>query len=645
MENIESSVPVEPQAGDARQPDGARTAGDTLTTTTGAPAQEGDGDAREASDVRNATAEEEARRRDAASSWLGSRAAYFVAGALAVGFVFWWLQFSTGSICCGDFDGYYHVRWSRMLWDGMRSGNFPPAFNALPLTTLNPADYVDHHFLFHILQIPYTWFADTVLAAKIGTMLFGMLALLSCYWLILRYRIRYPLVWLVALLACSTPFLFRMNMAKAMSLSIVLMVVGIYLLFERRYGWLLPLTFLFALTYDMFALLCAASFVWACVVWWSEGRIEVRPVVLTLVGALAGFVINPYFPHNIELFIQHAMMKMTKGGFSASVGGEWYPYNTWEFLLNSGVACVAMVAGYIAFQGGDRKMSARALFFLVFATILLLANAKWKRFAEYWPPFAVLFAAFSLQPFLEGARAYVRQLPSDVLDELKPFLDQHESPATSRQQQRARFVQYASAAIVGVALCLQTIANVRSASNEIAESAPPEHYQRGMEWVRANVPPGETIFNTDWDDFPRLFYFSPAHAFVSGLDPTYLLDQNPELFKLHEDITLGREKNPARIIRERFKSRYVFTDKHEVHDEFYNTAMDSGWFEEVYDDDHCTVLRILDQWRQPPPAEGDDANPPNPDSANPSSNVDSPSNDADEPEAGASPEANAGDEP
>src|SRR5689334_17056564 len=87
-------------------------------------------------------------RRGVLTAVLTSRATLFVVGAIIIGVVFWHLQFSTASICCGDYDAYYHIRWSRMLWEGMRSGHFPPAFNALPLTTLNPKDYVDHHFLF-----------------------------------------------------------------------------------------------------------------------------------------------------------------------------------------------------------------------------------------------------------------------------------------------------------------------------------------------------------------------------------------------------------------------------------------------------------------------------------------------------------------
>src|SRR5437899_2404683 len=145
----------------------------------------------------------------------GIRGLQLITGAAAIGLIFWRLQFSTRSICCGDFDGYYHIMWSRMLWEGIRSHHFPPLFVWLPLTTLNPRDYVDHHFLFHVFQIPFTWFRDLRLGAKVESTIFASLAVFSCYWFMVHYRIRYALVWLVALLACSAPFLYRINMAKA----------------------------------------------------------------------------------------------------------------------------------------------------------------------------------------------------------------------------------------------------------------------------------------------------------------------------------------------------------------------------------------------------------------------------------------------
>src|SRR5947208_6002682 len=127
-------------------------------------------------------------------------------GALAIGIIFWELQFSTSAICCGDFDGYYHIKWARELWASMKSHSFPPAFPWLPLTTLNSKDYVDHHLLYHIILIPFSWFRDMQMGAKISAIVFATIAVFFCYWLIVRYEIRYRLVWLIALLACSAPF-------------------------------------------------------------------------------------------------------------------------------------------------------------------------------------------------------------------------------------------------------------------------------------------------------------------------------------------------------------------------------------------------------------------------------------------------------
>ena len=136
-----------------------------------------------------------------------------------------------------------------MLWDGMLTGNFPPTFDALPLTTLNARDYVDHHFLFHVFQIPFTFFSDFQTGAKLGTWLFACLAVLSCYWLLLRNRISYPLVWLVRRRQLR-PFLYRIH-GKRYRLS--LLVVG-FICCSSAVQWLLPLSSS-SRYYDMFALL------------------------------------------------------------------------------------------------------------------------------------------------------------------------------------------------------------------------------------------------------------------------------------------------------------------------------------------------------------------------------------------------------
>ena len=513
----------------------------------------------------------------------------FLIGAVGIAIIFWLLQFSTNAICCGDYDGYYHIQWSRMLWEGIKSGNFPPEFPWLPLTTLNPKDYVDHHLLFHIMQIPFAEFSDPRFGAKVASVLFATLAVLSCYWLLMYFRIRYVLVWLVALLACSVPFLFRMNMAKAPPLAIVYVVIAICLFFKKKYWPLLPLALVFTWTYDLFVLLLLATVIWVIVIAWTERRFEWRPLVWVILGCAAGLVINPYFPQNFRQLYEHITIKLTVSGYDTKVGSEWYPYDSWEFLGNSAVACVAMVVGYVWFEPSERRRAGYPLFFLLFSTALMIMTARWKRIAEYWPPFAVMFAAFSVQPWLQGVRSYLTRLPPDVLEELKPFLDRDEDEQTNWRE----LAMTISAAVVAVILGGVLFLNVWWAAEEIGSSDPHDHYEQGAAWMRANIPPGQIIFNTDWDDFPRLFYYDPAHYYVSGLDPNYLFNKSPELSRLYDRITLGQQDDPGPLIRDRFGARYVFSDN--GHHDFFEKARLSGWFDIVYEDTDCTIMYIRDE--------------------------------------------------
>jgi len=417
---------------------------------------------------------------------------------------------------------------------------------------------------------------------------------LSCYWLLIYFRIRFVLVWLVALLACSVPFLFRMNMAKAPPLAIVYLIIAICLFFKKKYWPLLPLALLFTWTYDLFVLLLLATVFWVLVIAWAEWRFEWRPLVWVILGCAAGLVINPYFPENFQQLFEHMTIKLTMRGFDVKVGSEWYPYDAWEFLGNSAVACVAMLVGYIAFEPSERRRSHYPLFFLLFSTALMIMTARWKRIAEYWPPFAVMFAAFSLQPWLQqGFRSYLTRLPRDVLDELSPFLDRHEDEKTSWREIAKTIGAAVVALILGVVLYVNSWWTVA----EIGTSDPHDHYEQGAAWMRANIPPGQIVFNTDWDDFPRLFYYDSTHNYVSGLDPNYLFNKSPDLSRLYERITLGQQDDPGPLIRDRFGARYVFSDN--AHHDFFEKERESGWFDIVYEDTDCVIMYIRDEQNKP----------------------------------------------
>jgi hypothetical protein len=575
------------------------------------------------------------------------RMIYLIFGFFAILLVIILLQFQTKAICCGDWDGYYHIRWSSLLWDSFKHGHWLPSFDWLPLTVLNPQDYDDHHFLFHLLQIPFLWVFEPVMAAKVAATTYATLAIFSVYWMLYRYKVDYMLVWLAALLVCSNAFYYRMNMAKAPPLAIIITVIGIHLLFQRKYVWLLPLMFAFVWTYSLFPILLIAAIIWAVVIAWNERRFEWKPLAYTFSGMVLGNVINPYFPHNITLFVEHFVTKFKVGtDFAVAVGGEWYPYSGMELLTNFPVAMGAVLVGYILFMPKNGKLPEKATFFLAFATFLLAAQFRSKRYAEYFPPMALLFGAFSWRAFFEPN---VAQLPDDFTREIEPFLDAEKTKSAERTR---KLLAQTAAWIIGLGLVGFLALNFKGIDlggstyggllAEIASNEDNDKYKRAMTWATGknekgedNMPAGARIFNANWDDFPKLFFYDQKHSYVYGLDPNYLYSKNPELYKLLMDITNAKGGDAGPQIREKFGAEYIFADAKENED-MIAKALESGWTEIVYEDDEARILKIRDQKGEAPSDAADDDSPPTPDELKQiedeerAANANRPANDEDE---------------
>ena len=61
------------------------------------------------------------------------------------------VQFGTPDM--PDNDGFYHIKLAAL----MREQGFKPEFIWLPLSILNAREFYDHHFLFHVFLIPFTF--------------------------------------------------------------------------------------------------------------------------------------------------------------------------------------------------------------------------------------------------------------------------------------------------------------------------------------------------------------------------------------------------------------------------------------------------------------------------------------------------------
>jgi hypothetical protein len=487
--------------------------------------------------------------------------------------IFYALQFSTPNLA--GTDGYYHIKFA----DLMSSQGIKPEFPWLPLTILSPSEFYDHHFLFHALLIPFTS-GDLILGAKWASIIFASLAFLSIWWLLHNQNIPYAFLWSLGLLAVSEVFLYRMSMPRVQSLSLAFLALGLNFLLLKKYKLLIPLSFFYVWLYDGYPLILVMSGLYVLAVWIIERKFSITPLIYAGAGVFLGLLINPYFPHNIIFSVRHLLPKLIEPT-DVRVGNEWYPYSTGQLLANSPLALAAFLSGTLAIGLRGRRMDVRTglAFFLAITFALMLFQSR--RFIEYFPPFALIFAAFAWSPLLEYKNR----------EETK----ESSSGGITRIPHLISYIQYPlkiwlPIAILSLTLMLGGWFSFGGAKTSLEKTKSYRKYAQASSWLASNTPQGTRIFQTDWDDFPRLFFYNTWNTYLIGLDPTYMQMKDGELFDLWVDISRGKTELPSGMISEFFASEYVLSDL--AHDNFIDQAGEDPAFVEVYRDEEAIIFQI-----------------------------------------------------
>ena len=472
-----------------------------------------------------------------------------------------------------DNDGYYHIK---LAWL-MRTEGLKPEFPWLPLSILNAEKFYDHHFLFHVALIPFT-FGDLREGAKWAAVIFASLAFLAVWYLFHRQRAPLAWLWAIGLLGISDAFLYRMSIPRAQSLSLGVLALGYLWLLEGRHWRLAILAFLYVWMYDAFPLLIALGVLHVVAVLLIERRLEYRPLLFIGGGILLGMLINPYFPVNINFSIQHMLPKLANAT-SVSVGNEWYPYDTSQLLKNSLPALIAFASGMLALGLSDHKMDVRTALGLFVALLFGLMLFQARRFVEYFPPFALIFAAFAWSPLLVDSSSSALKL------NLQP--DSKQRTSSPLEYIRVNF----AAILLTIAVLISVIVTIPATQASIAKAKPAGLYADASKWLEQNTPAGSRVFQTDWDDFPRLFFYNTHNTYLIGLDPTYMQLYDAKMYDTWVEITRGDMARPSQTILDVFGARYIHTDL--KHGDFLDQAANDPGLREVYRDTDSVIFEVV----------------------------------------------------
>jgi hypothetical protein len=288
------------------------------------------------------------------------------------------------------------------------------------------------------------------------------------------------------------------------------------------------------------------------------------------IGIVLGLLINPYFPDNIVFSFRHMLPKLTDAT-SVSVGNEWYPYDTGQLLKNSLPALIAFGSGILALGLAGRKLDVRTGTALLATFLFGLMLFQARRFIEYFPPFALIFAAFAWAPLFSDLKlASAPQPRSGLWTVLRGNLP---------------------AFVLGIAVISFGVRSLPATQDSLRRSKPYNTYENASTWLIDNTSVGERVFQTDWDDFPRLFYYNTHNIYLVGLDPTYLQLYDQETYDLWVLITRGEVQRPSQFIANQFHSRYVISDL--KHGNFLRQAEQDPGLREAYRDEQAVVFEVV----------------------------------------------------
>jgi hypothetical protein len=466
------------------------------------------------------------------------------------------IQFATPNLVGND--GYFHIKFSQI----MRQQGLRPPFPWLPMTILNPEAFYDHHFLYHVLMIPFTY-GDLREGAKWVSIIFPALTFVTGWFFLWGQRVPYAALWSLGFFAVSEAFLYRMSMPRVQSVSLLMLLLMLHITLTRRYRWLLPLAFIYIWLYDAFLLVLILVGAYVAMRWLLDQQLDLAPLVYTTLGLGLGLLLNPYFPNNL-LFIYHHLLPKLTDTTGTGVGSEWLPYRTWTLVENSGVALLAFVAGVFALGLRERRMDSRTATLLLITIVFALILFKSRRFVEYYPAFALLFCAVAWSSFFKG------------WSQSKTWI--------------------ATALPLGLTLVLSAAIwfNIQATQEELQQNSKAwQRYDDAAAWLEANTPLRSQVFQTDWDDFTRLFFYNTHNTYTLGLDPTYMQVYDADLYDLWRGISKGWVKTPGRTIAETFGAGYVLTDLD--HESFLDEAEADPDLEEVYRDEDAAIFLVLSQ--------------------------------------------------
>ncbi len=473
------------------------------------------------------------------------------------------VQFSTEDLLGND--SYLYVRLAELT----KNHGFLREFPWLSATIMKD-NFTGLHFLYYVLLIPFTFLGDLIFGAKVASLIFLSTMAVVFYKMLKVLNLKHGFFWYIFLLSSSGYFLLRMNFARPLCLSVIFSLLVFYALVKNNNILLFIVSFLFVWAHGSFplAIFITMAFVLASYVY--SKRIYYGAFLSSLFGIASAVIVNPFFPANINYF---NIYFSTSIPYSAtSVISEWQPINIIDlvffdaplvslpFLALVAVFCMKFVINVVdneKRQGKieDGKNEMIIAFLAVVSTVFFVMTLIIGRFIDYWVPFGIFFVA-AYSEFL-----YNELSESSFFEKIRTLRWPKFFSAEDARLTAVILMFF----VLGLSLWNKTNFILHSAKHSEKEN---RVIREASLWLRENTPKNSIVFDVNWGDFSRLFFYNTHNYYVAGLDLKFLYLVSSEKYWLYnhigEGVVCGKEvceekdtRSIYDVVKKEFNADYV----------------------------------------------------------------------------------------
>jgi len=496
---------------------------------------------------------------------------WYLAATALVMLVFRYLAHSR----VADPDTFYHLRVTHLITSFGPLHDFPWNY-----FTIFRSAYVDHHFLFHLLLSPFLAFGD-FLGVDIFLVCQALVFIGVLYYAIAfgnkRNTLLASLLCLMPLLVCP-PLLFLLNVGRAQIISVILLLISTMLIAKGRWKLLLLVTLVYTLAYNGFVLILLPLVIYSLAAWLIQGKIPWLVWVAVGGGIVLGTIIHPNFPANVIFYWQH-IIRIGIVPIPIPTGRGWLPYTLTGFIRDIAVPALLFIAAGWSVVRNITKYK-REIYLLTIGLVALAFGAlsfRSQLFVVYFVPFAVVFAGQVLNQSLVEVRISGEFFRTVLL----------------------RTWQFVIAVVIVIAMVGgYSYFSIKTAYVWLNNSPAYDLYRGASSWLTTHSQPGTIVFNTQWDQFPQLFYWNQHNYYIVGLDPIFMYEYNPELYwqwrKVSDDQPKPWDSPQAvqQIVKQQFQAKYLFLEH--ARNPHLESLLNSypALFTQVYDDPAVALYEL-----------------------------------------------------